>query len=72
MWPVVPLTGNDVCLSDNTFVSGCHCIIERDTETGTVWLQDTRSDNNCNLMTILTMLISVTLSIFDCPVLANS
>jgi len=34
--------GNDVCLSENLFVSGNHCFIERDTETGIAWLHDTR------------------------------
>jgi len=36
------LIGNDVCLAENPFVSGTHCFIEKDVETGIVWLHDTR------------------------------
>jgi len=36
--------GNDICLSENPFVSGSHCFIECDTESGIAWLHDTSTN----------------------------
>lgn len=41
---VAVFVDSDVCLSENLFVSGNHCFIEKDTETGIVWLHDTSTN----------------------------